>query len=305
MSLAERIAPHLPNLRRFARLLTGSQRAGDTAVARLLEAIAADATVFPDLPPRIALYQCFLGAFTTRMEDPAAQAEEIGITAARSLAALPLQARQAFLLVSVEEFERSEAAQVLEVSERRINDLLEQASKEIGRQIATDVLIIEDEPLIAMDLERMLRDLGHRVTSIARTHKDALKAAALQKPGLVLADIRLADGSSGLDAVNDILGELHGAGRVHHRLPGETDDRRAARAHLPHHQAVPGRRRQGDHQPGAVLRPAGQAAHQWPIGPDELRRAVGLLCPKGKRKRNAIAHRVNAIASRVNAIAPR
>ena len=106
MPLAERIAPHLPHLRRFARLLTGSQRAGDTAVARLLEAIVADASIFPDLPPRIGLYQCFLSAFTTRMEDPAAQAEEIGVTAARSLAALPLQARQAFLLVSVEEFER-------------------------------------------------------------------------------------------------------------------------------------------------------------------------------------------------------
>ena len=128
------------------------------------------------------------------------------MTAARSLAALPLQARQAFLLVSVEEFERNEAAQILEVSESRVGELLEQASKEIGRQIATDVLIIEDEPLIAMDLERMLRDLGHRVTSVARTHKDALKAAALQKPGRVLADMRLADGSSGLDAVNDILG---------------------------------------------------------------------------------------------------
>jgi CheY-like chemotaxis protein len=206
MPLAEHIAPHLPNLRRFARLLTGSQKAGDTAVARLLEAIVADASVYPDLPPRVALYQCFLSAFTTRMEDPAAQADEIGRTAARSLAALPLQARQAFLLVSVEEFERKEAALILEVSESRIDDLLEQASREIGRQIATDVLIIEDEPLIAMDLQRILQDLGHRVTSIARTHKDALKAAALQKPGLVLADIRLADGSSGLDAVNDILG---------------------------------------------------------------------------------------------------
>jgi CheY-like chemotaxis protein len=205
MPLAEHIAPHLPNLRRFARLLTGSQKAGDTAVARLLEAIVADASVYPDLPPRVALYQCFLSAFTTRMEDPAAQADEIGRTAARSLAALPLQARQAFLLVSVEEFERKEAALILEVSESRIDDLLEQASKEIGRQIATDVLIIEDEPLIAMDLQRILQDLGHRVTSIARTHKDALKAAALQKPGLVLADIRLADGSSGLDAVNELL----------------------------------------------------------------------------------------------------
>src|SRR5258705_11926671 len=112
--LADSIPAHVPNLRRSARLLTGSQGAGDTAVARLLEAIVADASVFPDLPPRIALYQCFLSAFTTRMEDPAAQAEEIGVTAARSLAALPPQARQAFLLVSVEEVERNEAAQIIE-----------------------------------------------------------------------------------------------------------------------------------------------------------------------------------------------
>ena len=116
MSLAEQIAPHLPNLRRFARLLTGSQKAGDTAVARAAGGHRGGRLRLPDLPPRIGLYQCFLSAFTTRMEDPAAQAEEIGRTAARSLAALPLQARQAFLLVSVEEFERNEAAQILEVS---------------------------------------------------------------------------------------------------------------------------------------------------------------------------------------------
>lgn len=206
MPLAAKIAPHLPNLRRFARLLTGSQRAGDAAVARLLEAIVADPSLFPDLPPRIGLYQCFLSAFTARLEDPAAQADEIGVTAARSLAALPAQARQVFLLVSVEDFDRSEAAQILEVSAGRIEELLRQANSEIGRQIATDVLIIEDEPLIAADLKSMLQDLGHRVTSVARTHKDAMKAAEQQRPGLVLADIKLADGSSGLDAVNDILG---------------------------------------------------------------------------------------------------
>jgi DNA-directed RNA polymerase specialized sigma24 family protein len=205
MSLAEKIGPHLPNLRRFARLLTGRQAAGDAAVARLLEAIVADPALFPDLPPRIGLYQSFLNAFTARLEDPAAQADEIGKTAARSLAALPPQTRQAFLLVSVEEFDREEAAQILEVSQARVDELLRQANTEIGKQIATDVLIIEDEPLIAIDLQRILEDLGHRVTSIARTHADALKAAEQKKPGLVLADIRLADGSSGLDAVNEML----------------------------------------------------------------------------------------------------
>ena len=108
MPLAGKIAPHLPSLRRFARLLAGSQKAGDGAVTRVLEAIVADPSLFPDLPPRIGLYQCFLNAFTTRLQDPAAQADEIGATAARSLAALPAQARQAFLLVSVEDFDRGE-----------------------------------------------------------------------------------------------------------------------------------------------------------------------------------------------------
>ena len=125
MSLAEHIAPHLPNLRRFARLLTGSQEAGDAAVARLLAAIVADPSIFPDLPSRIALYQSFLATFTTRLEDSRAQALSMGAMAAKSLAALTPQARQAFLLVSVEEFDRHAAAQILEVSEGRIETLLQ------------------------------------------------------------------------------------------------------------------------------------------------------------------------------------
>src|SRR5262245_63266560 len=201
MPLAARIAPHLPNLRRFARLLTGSQKAGDLAVTRVLEAIVADPSLFPELPPRIGLYQCFLNVFTTRLEDSVSQADEIGATAARSLAALPAQARHAFLLVSVEDFDRTEAAQILEVSGRRIEELLRQANSEIGKQIATDVLIIEDEPLIAGDLQRSQEDLDHRVPPVARPHPEAKGLAALHKPGMVLADIKLADGSSGLDAV--------------------------------------------------------------------------------------------------------
>lgn len=205
MSLAESIAPHLPHLRRFARLLTGTQQAGDSSVARVLQVIAADPSVFPDLPPRLGLYQCFLSVLTRRYREAGPQPGLIGDTAARSLAALTPEARQTFLLITVEGFGHAEAAKILETSERRIGELLKEAGAEIGRQIATDVLIIEDEPLIALDLQRILESVGHRVISIARTHKDALKAAGLKKPGLVIADIRLADGSSGLDAVNDML----------------------------------------------------------------------------------------------------
>jgi CheY-like chemotaxis protein len=86
--------------------------------------------------------------------------------------------------------------------------LIDDAGREIAAQVATDVLIIEDEPMIAMDLESIVEGLGHRVAGVARTHKEALSAVAKEKPGLVLADIQLADGSSGLEAVNEMLGSF-------------------------------------------------------------------------------------------------
>jgi DNA-directed RNA polymerase specialized sigma24 family protein/CheY-like chemotaxis protein len=206
MSLADSIAPHVPHLRRFARLLTGSQSAGDGAVARVLQVIAADPSAFPDLPPQLGLYQYFLRTFTRRYRDSGPRPGGlIGDTAARTLAALTPEGRQAFILVTVEGFSAADTAQILEVSERRVGQLLNEAGAEIGKQIATDVLIIEDEPVVALDLKHILEGLGHCVVAIARTHAAAVQAAKLNKPGLVIADIRLADGSSGLDAVNEML----------------------------------------------------------------------------------------------------
>jgi len=207
MPLAESIAPHVPHLRRFARLLTGSQAGGDAAVERALQAVAADPSTFPRLPPRVALYRFFLTTHARNQREPAPAPDLFGGTAARSLAALTPEGRQAFFLVSVEDFTPGETAQILGLPERRVATLIAESGAEIGRQIATDVLVIEDEPLIALDLKHMLEGLGHRV-AVARTHQDALKAANVKRPGLVLADIRLADGSSGLDAVNDLLRSL-------------------------------------------------------------------------------------------------
>ena len=82
---------------------------------------------------------------------------------------------------------------------------MQEAVEGISRQIATDILIIEDEPLIAMDIEHIVQELGHRVTGIARTHKEAVELFNRTQPKMVLADIQLADGSSGIDAVKDIL----------------------------------------------------------------------------------------------------
>ncbi len=208
MSLSARIAPHIPFLRRFSRAVSGSQTSGDALVAATLEAIIADISVFPEASSeRVALYKLYAKLFTSvavriPQETPSALWEQ---RAAANLGSLAPRQRQAFLLIAVEGFSEEEAADILDVSQDEFGHLLSQASAEISRQVATDVMIIEDEPLIAMDIEEMVESLGHRVVGTARTHREATALFDKTSPKLILADIQLADGSSGIDAVNEIL----------------------------------------------------------------------------------------------------
>ncbi len=210
MSISQAIAPHLPHLRRFARALTGSQRGGDAYVVETLEAIVADPSGFADgTDVRCNLYKLFLAlwgsvAINGETEGGAlASTEQIG--AARRLEAISLRPRVALLLSAVEGFDFNELARTMGCTPDEARTLLERANVEIAAQISTDVLIIEDEPLIALDLQNLVEDLGHTVVDTARTHTEALSAIEQHRPGLILADIQLADGSSGLDAVNEIL----------------------------------------------------------------------------------------------------
>jgi CheY-like chemotaxis protein len=208
MSLVANTAPHLPYLRRFSRALTGSQKSGDAYVVSVLEALVADPSSFNvERDPRLELFRAFCRYWNSvgiNLTHEELSSEDIDRRARRLDSITPLP-RQAFLLMSVEDFTLEEAAYVLGKSEEETSRLVEQAGREIAQQMATEVLIIEDEPLIAMDIESLVRSLGHDVTEVARTHDEALEAVARRRPGLVLADIQLADGSSGLDAVNDIL----------------------------------------------------------------------------------------------------
>jgi CheY-like chemotaxis protein len=208
MTLSTRIAPHLPYLRRFSRATTGSQTSGDAYVAATLEALIADISIFPEASTdRIALYKLFstlFGSSAIQIPEPTSSFmwEK---RAAANLSNIAPKPRQAFLLVAVEGFSQDQAAEVLNVSPAEFASLLDEASVEISRQVATEIMIIEDEPLIAMDIEQLVESLGHKVVSVARTHKEAVSLFNQTNPKMILADIQLADGSSGIDAVNDIL----------------------------------------------------------------------------------------------------
>lgn len=207
MSLAREIAPELPYLRRFARALGGSQASGDAYVAAMLEVLIADPSQFnQELPARYALYRMFLNLWSSANDlNRSSPPEPPGSKVDRRLEALTPLPRQAFLLRTVEGFSIEETALILDRSISETARLIEAAGREIAEQVATTVLIIEDEPIIALDVETIVRELGHEVVGIARTRREALALVADREPGLVLADIQLADGSSGLDAVNDIL----------------------------------------------------------------------------------------------------
>lgn len=208
MSLSASIAPHLPYLRRFSRAVSGSQASGDALVAAVLEAIIADIGIFPDASsPKVGLYKIFAKLFSSiDVKVPVgAPTSPWEARAAASLSSIAPRPRQAFVLVAVEGFSDREGAEILDVSADEFSELLNEASSEISRQVATDILIIEDEPLIAMDIEEMVESLGHRVVGTARTHSEATALFRKTQPRMVLADIQLADGSSGIDAVNEIL----------------------------------------------------------------------------------------------------
>jgi DNA-directed RNA polymerase specialized sigma24 family protein/CheY-like chemotaxis protein len=208
MPLSAAVAPHLPYLRRYARALTGAQASGDTYVAAILESLIADPSLVSSAgTPRIALYRELSKLWCSLPVSGQADGLQPGweATVQGRLSTIPGPARQAFLLSAVEGFERVEIARILQRPDADIDRLLEEASRQISEMIVSDILIIEDEPLIALDIEDTITSLGHRSVGIARTHREAARLARETRPQLVLSDIQLADGSSGIDAVNDIL----------------------------------------------------------------------------------------------------
>jgi DNA-directed RNA polymerase specialized sigma24 family protein/CheY-like chemotaxis protein len=206
VSTSEAVVQHLPFLRRYARALTGNQASGDAYVAATLESLIASPKMLESGPNRrVALYKLFTKIWNSVALNDKPEGVMVKLPPERHLTQITPRPRQAFLLVALEGFAEEEAAQILDCDLPTLRSLVEESGRELAAEIATDVLIIEDETFIAMDIEALVESLGHRVIGVARTHSEAIALARQKRPGLILADIQLADGSSGLDAVNELL----------------------------------------------------------------------------------------------------
>ena len=208
--LAQSIGRELPYLRRYARALTGSQSAGDNYAAATLEAILTDRSVLDgEDDVRIGLFKTFHVIWQSSgqpIEDADMTARER--RAQDHLRGLTANSREALLLRTIEELRPDQIARVMQIDAAEAEELVQIALNEMSSSLRGKVMVIEDEMIIAMDLKGIVQAMGHEVTGVARTHTAAIELAGKQRPDLILADIQLADGSSGVDAVNELLRDM-------------------------------------------------------------------------------------------------
>ena len=203
---AETVGSLLPYLRRYARALTGSQTTGDNYAAATLEALLEDRSIFDaDLDPKVALFRAFHVIWTSAGAPVAEDETAIGRSAQAHMAKLTPNTREVLLLYTIEGFPYRDIAAIMDISQQEAEELLTIARREMETSLSGRILVIEDEAVIALDLQSIIADMGHAVTGVGRTRDGAVSLAEKEKPDLILSDIQLADGSSGIDAVNDIL----------------------------------------------------------------------------------------------------
>lgn len=210
----QEVLQNLPYLRRYARALTGSQETGDRYAMATMEALVAAPDEVEEASVKIGLFRAFHKIWSssghpTSDGDPLEQPGLRESKAHSRLAALTPKTREALLLNAVEGFTPEEIGEIMETSTKEAEELIGIALDDMGSMVTGQVLIIEDEAIIAMDLEGIVSSMGHSVTGVARTEEGAIKLGGTAVPDLILADIQLADGSSGIDAVNRLLAE-HG-----------------------------------------------------------------------------------------------
>lgn len=203
MALGEYLAPHIPYLRRYARALTGSQEQGDAWVGAALTAILAGTSALdPELPPRVALYQLFHAVWSGALVPTAEGLDHAAPHQTRDFNGV---GRAALLLTVMEGFSPKEAGQILQKPTEIVERSAAEAERAIENEFVLRVLVIEDEPLIALDLQKIVHGMGHEVIGIADSKADAVTTAKAGHLNLILADINLGKGGSGLEAVEEIL----------------------------------------------------------------------------------------------------
>lgn len=202
----------VPHLRRHARLLTGSMELGDEYVRLCLELVVAEPERLEGGELRLELFRAFYDSWEVINRATSGQAPEEGSDVDRleeRLAKLAPIDRQVLLLTACEDFTPEQAGWILNLDAAGVDAHLKTAREALRHDAAVPVFIIEDETMIALELSEIIQEMGLTVAGLFARQEDAIAAASGQQPGLVLADIQLADEGNGIAAAQAILQRYH------------------------------------------------------------------------------------------------
>jgi CheY-like chemotaxis protein len=203
-SLSEQIAMYLPLMRRYSRALLGSQSAVDSYVGAVLDAIIRRRELLSEsYDVRLGLFKVlhdFLEQFG--LSPPP---DDLASSKVRALHSLPLITREAFLLMAVEGFEESEVARILGVDIQTVRDEITKLGLALEPEIATRVLILDPDEESFSKISSVATAIGHEVLPFVDTPAEALALAEAREPGIIISEVQLRHGESGLNVVNRVL----------------------------------------------------------------------------------------------------
>lgn len=199
MSFRQQLATQLLYLRRYARALTGSQTLGDAAVRETLEALLdAPEQWDAEAPVKTELFRIFHRIWNSEIIAPLQSRGRSGV-----IAEFLIKRRQSLLLSTVEGFTEDEVAKILGISESDVNSHVVAARSAIEDALAARVVIMEDESIIALQIQQIVESVEREAIAIVRTRVEAVVKARNERLELVLADISFADGASGIDSIKE------------------------------------------------------------------------------------------------------
>lgn len=201
------IRKEIPYLRRYARAVTGDQKAGDQAVRAMLEHIDVHELSRSGVSLKVALFRALHEldeAHTLNAEQPRTSCPRDSALVPSRLLQMEDVKRKLLLLVLLERFSKRDCAVILDLAEGEATRVYDAAMAEVARQPSARVLIIEDEPIIALDLSHLVAGRGHEVVGVAAGFEDAVRLGREQMPNLILADIELSDRRDGIAAIEEI-----------------------------------------------------------------------------------------------------
>ncbi len=180
-------------------------RGDQLAEAVLMSVLTNDGNLDIKLDPKIAIFRLLQDLWGQNHATFIDDLSDLEARAQMHLAKLAPGSRDALLLQAFEQFSDTEISTIMRTPLEEVSELLRVARLDIAKSIVGRVLIIEDEAAIAAEIETIVTSMGHSLIGSAPTKKDAIRIASQDEPDLILSDIQLADKTSGVDAVTEIL----------------------------------------------------------------------------------------------------